>query len=156
MVSGDFNLDAHRLEDLSYSRRGLLLSLFDSVSATGLSYHPTPSTWKSYGKFSGAHRFSCIDPVLSAGVQAEVNVLDDMITDHHPVVATMNSSGRTYCSVDLSRRDFKNFPQSELESDLSLYPWEAVYDFDDVNVILNFVVNGIMAALDMVAPSKVI
>jgi hypothetical protein len=92
---GDFNLDAHRSSDTSYSRRSLLHCLVDGMEAAGLDYVPTPSTWRSYGRFAGGHYVSCLDHVYYSGVDVDVEVLKDATSDHRPILArikVMNSS----------------------------------------------------------------
>lgn len=157
IVLGDFNLNMHRLGDKDYSRRTLLSSLTDGMEAAGLEYSNTSSTWRSHGLHGGVHLFSCLDHVYTAGVSAKVDVLTDQTTDHRPVIARIAAAcGSTNPSLNLSRRNFKAVTRLDLESALLCWPWTNIYDIKDVELAHTFLVDGIMAALDLVAPLKCI
>ncbi|QQP38982.1 Uncharacterized protein FKW44_019723, partial [Caligus rogercresseyi] len=65
-----------------------------------LDYATTEATWKSYGKFNGEHRISCLDHVYFAGLDCNVEVLKDTTTDHRPVLAKiLVPSGKTGTSA---------------------------------------------------------
>ena len=155
IVLGDFNLDAHRPSDVSYSRRSLLHCLIEGMEAAGLEYEPTPSTFRSYGLFASGHRVSCIDHVYCAGVDINVEVLEDATSDHRPVLARVRGQNRS-ASKEIVRRNFKSIERAELEAALRLWPWGAVHNIKDVEKVHEFIVSGITAALDVVAPTKII
>jgi exonuclease III len=72
IFAGDLNLDSHRTTDSSYAKQTLSLRYMEAMEATGLYYHPTPSTFRSYGQHVDntgltGHRFSCLDHVFSTG-----------------------------------------------------------------------------------------
>ncbi|QQP49327.1 Hypothetical protein FKW44_009960, partial [Caligus rogercresseyi] len=60
-----------------YSRRSFLQILSDGMKDASLDYATTKATWKSYGKFEGEHRTSCLDHIYSAGLDCSVKVLED-------------------------------------------------------------------------------
>jgi hypothetical protein len=51
---------------------------------------------------------------------------------------------------------FKAILREDLESALSLTDWNQIHAIHDVNKVLRFLVDGIVAALYIVAPEKVI
>jgi endonuclease/exonuclease/phosphatase (EEP) superfamily protein YafD len=147
---GDFNLDAHRSSNASYSRRSLLRCLAEGMEAAGLDYVPTPSTWRSYGSFAGGHHVSCLDHVYCTGVDADVEVLKDSTSDHRPVLARIKAVNRS-TSIDISLNQ-----RVEMQAALQLWPWGDIYDIEDVEKTHKFIVRGITVALDVVAPYKTI
>eukprot|EP00095_Tigriopus_kingsejongensis_P004647 maker-scaffold29_size597861-snap-gene-3.9 protein:Tk04647 transcript:maker-scaffold29_size597861-snap-gene-3.9-mRNA-1 annotation:"g protein-activated inward rectifier potassium channel 3-like isoform x3" len=152
---GDFNLDSHRIEDKSYSRRLLLPSLLAGVETAGLEYSNTLPTWRSDGQFAHGHYSSCLDHVYSVGVSAHVEVLEDATSDHRPIL-TRILGPRSQDTRNLLRRNFKSIRRQELEAALELWPWASVRDLVKVDEIHQFVVNGIIFALDVVAPINAI
>jgi hypothetical protein len=157
VVLGDFNLDAHRLEDESYSRQALLRYLVDGTKAAGLQYSWTPPTWKSFGNFANGHHVSCLDHVYHEGVVAIVKVLEDTTSDHSPVLARVEAYQNVNANIqNIVRRNYKAIVRSEFEAALGLWPWDAVHGLESVEDVHAFVVRGITAALDLVAPAKAI
>ncbi len=68
IVSSDFNLDADRLDDVSYPHRRLASSFMDEMESVGLGFAgPDVLTYISYGRYGDnhAHRCSRIDHVYS-------------------------------------------------------------------------------------------
>jgi hypothetical protein len=56
--------------------------------------------------------------------------------------------------MELNRRHFKVIRRDALEWALSQRDWLTIYAIKDVEEVHKFVVNGIIAALDVVAPLK--
>jgi hypothetical protein len=157
VVLGDFNLDAHRLKDESYSRQALLRYLVDGTKAAGLQYSLTPPTWKSFGNFANGHRVSCLDHVYHEGIVAVVKVLEDTTSDHRPVLARIEASQNINANVqNIVRRNYKGIMRGELEAAFGLWPWDAVHGLENVEDIHAYIVRGITAALDLIAPAKAI
>jgi endonuclease/exonuclease/phosphatase (EEP) superfamily protein YafD len=157
VVLGDFNLDAHRLQDKSYIRQALLRYLIDGTKAAGLQYSWTPATWKSFGNFANGHRVSCLDHVYHEGVVAVAKVLEDTTSDHSPVLARIEADQNVSIKVqNIVRRNYKAIMRGELEAALELWPWDAVHGLDNVEDIHAYIVRGITAALDLIAPTNAI
>jgi hypothetical protein len=82
--------------------------------------------------------------------------MPDAPTDHRPVVTTVRAGG--HCPgtklVSLKRRNFKAITLGELEGALKLTDWTRVYTIRDVPDILNYIMAGIVSALDTIAPEK--
>jgi hypothetical protein len=157
VVLGDFNLDAHRLKDESYSRQALLQYLVDGTKAAGLQYSSTPPTWKSFGNFANGHRISCLDHVYHGGVVAVIKVVEDTTSDHRPVLARIEASQIVNAKVqNIVRRNYKAIMRGDLEAALRLWPWDAVHGLENVEDVHTYVVRGITAALDRIAPAKAI
>jgi hypothetical protein len=152
---GDFNLDAHRSSDASYSRRSMLRCLVEGMEAAGLDYVPTPPTWRSYGRFAGGHHVSCLDHVYCMGVDADVEVLEDATSDHRPILARIKAMNRS-TSMEISRRNFKAIKQVEMQAALQLWPWGDIHGIEDVEEAHKFIMRGIIMALDVVAPYQTI
>ncbi|QQP42216.1 Uncharacterized protein FKW44_016812 [Caligus rogercresseyi] len=138
LILGDFNLDTLRHNDRSYSRRSFLQILSDGMKDASLVYATTKATWKSYGKFEGEHRTSCLDHVYSAGLDCSVKVLEDATSDH------------------LANILVPTIRQSELETALQRWPWTSIYSIEDVEKVHKFLLDGITGALNEVAPIKTI
>lgn len=155
VVLGDFNLDLHRTNDPTYNRKHLRKALLDGMETAGYSVATTPPTWRSYGSFDNAHRYSCLDHVYSIGtVLADVRVLDFAASDHWPVLVEIPNRPSHNLSRTLERRNYKAIKSAELEAALQLWPWEDVHQIVDVNEVHDFIINGITAALDKIAPIK--
>jgi hypothetical protein len=162
---GDLNLDMARKKDETYKRRTLLNEFADATEAPGYEYLTTVATWQSYGRFRDSddglaeHRSSVLDHCYVAGVRAaSIAVLDDATTDHRPVLLITEPariSGSANAPTAIKRRNFKGIERAALEAALeSMWDWSTVHQIRDVNIIHNFVVAGITAALDVVAPLK--
>ena len=110
-LAGDFNLDAVRVNDASYSRGSLLRDWLLQVEAASLRYHPTPPTFRSYGIHDGAHHTSTIDHVYTTGhLAATVAVLSQALSDHFPVRAKLSIQKRgTFRPERLPRVQVRNF-----------------------------------------------
>ncbi|QQP40107.1 Uncharacterized protein FKW44_014045, partial [Caligus rogercresseyi] len=116
-----------------------------------LDYATTEATWKSYGKFNGEHRISCLDHVYFAGLDCNVEVLKDTTTDHRPVLAKiLVPSGKTG-TRSIERRNFKAIQLQELEDALQKWPWTTIYSIEDVDTVHQFLIDGITEALNEIA-----
>ncbi len=105
------------------------------------------------------HKYARLDHVYSKGFDTESRVTQDATTDHRPVVTTVRAGGRGQDQsklIPLKRRNFKAIRREDLEGTLRLTDWSGVYAMRDVDDILHFITAGIIAALDIVAPEKVI
>ena len=157
IVLGDFNLDQHRPDDTSYRYRSMLGILNEEMAAAGLEYAPTSPTWRSDRLYDGSHKTSCIDHIFFKGNVSNVSVLPDAISDHRAVVARVEAAGRRAVTVvNIVRRNFKAIKRAELEIALQQWPWADIHVIVDVEDALKFVLDGIVTALDIVAPLKAI
>lgn len=164
VVMGDFNADNHRLTDSSYYRRAIANELAAATERAGYEYKATDWTWQSYGAFGAdsmaTQRKSCLDHVYVAGITATVALLDDATTDHRPMVA--NVSAGSVCNNTakykvIKRRNVKRLTQTVLETELSTtVDWSLIHRIKTAEGVYAFVVAGINATLDKVAPYEVI
>jgi hypothetical protein len=81
-------------------------------------------------------------------------VLEDNTTDHHPVLTMIESGGGQKHLIKLNRRHFKVIRRDALEAALSQRDWSGIYSVEDVEEVHKFVGDGIIGALDVVAPVK--
>jgi hypothetical protein len=85
---------------------------------------------------------------------ATSKVLEDNTTNHHLVLTTIESVGGHKHLIKLNCSHFKEIRRDALESALSQHDWSGIYAIKDVEEVHKFVVDGIIAALDVVAPVK--
>jgi hypothetical protein len=98
---------------------------------------------------------ACLDNVYTEGFpDATSKVLEDKTTDHHPVLTTIKSGGGQKHLIKLKGRHFKAIRRGALEAALSQHDWTGIYSIKDLEEIHKFVVDGIIAALNVVAPVK--
>jgi hypothetical protein len=163
IILGDFNLDTAREHDAAYQRRDLLTEFVRAMAANGLEYFPTPPTWYSYGKFtlpSGmeGRRCSVIDHCYVSGLKACARLLDDATTDHRPILLEVNPgkiTGDANVPTVLRRQNFKAIDTASLEAALEAnWDWSAAHKIRDVDKVHEFILAGITAALDEVAPLR--
>eukprot|EP00095_Tigriopus_kingsejongensis_P002508 snap_masked-scaffold185_size275389-processed-gene-0.11 protein:Tk02508 transcript:snap_masked-scaffold185_size275389-processed-gene-0.11-mRNA-1 annotation:"sodium-driven chloride bicarbonate exchanger" len=88
-------------------------------------------------------------------LDSAVSVLNDASTDHRPVLAVVDLAIVAPSPVKLHRRNLKAVKE-DLINALSTWPWEALYAVQDVQAATTFVTRGIISALDLVAPLKII
>jgi hypothetical protein len=105
---------------------------------------------------SKEHRESTINHVYTAGVHADVTVLDDASTDHRPLVTSVSSvsvANRGTRLVTMKRRNFKKIDRARLEAALlDTCDWSKIYAIKNVDKALELLESAIVAALDVVAP----
>jgi hypothetical protein len=160
VLMGDFNLNVERKDDPSYSRRKLTNEFTAAVTATGFKYLETPTTFHSYGRFLDGHvqRHSTLDHCYVVGVNAAVKLLPNATTDHQPLLLVVDPcrvSGTSSSNNSIECRNFKAIGVTNLEVALdSTWDWGAIHQILDVNEAHAFVVDGITAALDVIAPMK--
>jgi hypothetical protein len=88
---------------------------------------------------------------------AVVKVLEDTTSDHYPVLARIEAVKNVNGSIQkIVRRNYKAILRGEFQAALELWPWDAVYGLESVEDVHAFVVKGITAALDLIAPAKAI
>jgi hypothetical protein len=83
-----------------------------------------------------------------------LRVLEDSTTNHRPVLTTIASGGAQKSLAKLKQRPFKAIRREALESALSQHDWSEIYSIKDVEEVHKNIINGINAALDVVAPVK--
>jgi hypothetical protein len=103
-----------------------------------------------------ASRYSALDHVYSAGVLLNVQVLPSAATDHMPLLAALGTeSGSSLENRVIDRRNFKAIYSVSLCAALERHcVWEDVYAIKGADDSLAFIMGGINAALDDVAPVK--
>jgi hypothetical protein len=172
---GDVNLDALRTKDSSYRHLQMLHDCQAGMARAGLVYHETGATYSSHGHFGASaaqlaaapalaatsaktSRTSALDHIYSAGLDLEVGLLPDAASDHRPVTATLcngSSSGANNERRVIRRRNFKAINSRNLCDSLEKHcVWSDVYAIKGADESLAFIMQGIEAALDDVAPVK--
>jgi len=115
----------------------------------------SPRTSKVSGEATLQLKTSCLDHIYIAGSTAECILLPDATTDHYPLLATINVSNKQRPPlVSFCRRNFKSVSSQMLESALDLWDWSIIYTLQDVETNYEYLIKGITAALDMVAPFR--
>jgi hypothetical protein len=164
---GDFNLDTARVGDPIYERRVLLDEWTASYGAAGFAMLPTTTTWRSHGQFSDpaapeappSHRVSTLDHVYVSdvsGINPVATVLPDSTTDHRPVMVDIDYVSNRKATVELKRQNFKSINPSQFEAVLSAWDWAAIHGLTDVDKAVKYLNDGVMAALDVMAPLRII
>jgi hypothetical protein len=127
-----------------------------STSTAATASAVTASTSTSTATATRVQRHSTLDHCYVAGVSAQVRLLPDATTDHSPVLLTVDPgrvSGSNSGTKTVKRRNFKAVRVAELEAALeSTWDWGRVHQILGVNAAHQYVVDGIVAALDVVAP----
>jgi hypothetical protein len=102
------------------------------------------------------HKYACLDHIYTKGLILESKVMPDATTDHRPVVTTLRAGGHGPDTklVSLKRRNFKAITRGELEGALNLTDWSKVYNIREVDAVLDYITDGIVSALDTIAPEK--
>lgn len=124
------------------------------LKEAGLTYAPTGHTWVSHGTFHGARRTSTLDHVYAYGVKVVVEVLPDSTSDHRPLKTKMPLKKLYDPLTTILSRNFKNVSADALEKALNNWKWEDLYSMIDVERICNYLLEGIVQAMDTVAPLK--
>jgi hypothetical protein len=123
-------------------------------AATPLAAVATPSS-PTMATSARVGRESALDHVYSLGVSLDVKLLEDASSDHWPIVATLSVQEDVGpVTAKISRRDFKRIESGPLCQALEAHQWSDLYRIRDVNESLAFIMRGINAALDVVAPVK--
>jgi hypothetical protein len=128
---------------------------------------PTTTTWRSHGQFSDpaapeappSHRVSTLDHVYVSdvsGINPVATVLPDSTTDHRPVMVDIDYVSNRKATVELKRRNFKSINPSQFEAALSAWGWAAIHRLTDVDKAVKYLNDGVMAALDVAAPLRII
>ncbi len=163
LLMGDFNLDVARQADPLYYRRKMLstfLSLLDELGFT-LENDAGLPTYRSHGCFQSGetlrHRESVLDLIFSLGIQElrpEVRVLANAAGDHRPVLAAFQVRRVRPDIVVKYCRDFKRVTPQALLMAINAEKLSAVFEEEDVDKITDSIVAELVAALDLVAPSR--
>jgi len=163
VVAGDFNLNAARPQDISYTRRAMLRHHWATMAGIGLSYtgpDVSKPTFVSHGKFGphATHRTSVLDHVYAAGVDVKVDVLPFAASDHHPVVAkcglALTTTNRVTPRNPLTRteRNYKRMDVDQLNMALLDQDWSPYFCSSDVNACTQMRTTAISNALDISSP----
>jgi exonuclease III len=100
-------------------------------------------------------RTSAIDHIYSAGISLDVRLLPDAATDHRPITATLSDGNVSKGKKIIARRNFKAVDSIGLCGALEEgCVWSDVYSIKGVDEALAFIMTGVGAALDVVAPVK--
>ena len=168
LVLGDFNVDHN---NPLHSLNKEALDLLDVVEAANMQHMSNQKpTWKSYGlhkvckcvaKICDCQRLqrsSCIDNAyISLGLDACLDVLDEAVTDHFPLMIQVKIEQTTNDKLkSIWIRDTSKIKAVDLEAALGLEDWSKIYDIDDPNHILDIILSNINSSLDKIAPLKMI
>ncbi len=163
IVLGDMNLAICRKEDPTYYRKMLLQQHLQQMEAAGFEFvGPHTPTFTSYGRFRDNngimdHKRSILDHVYTLqGGEGDVNVevLPDSLTDHLPVIARLRLQPPRSGYRQVRMRNYKSLSGSSLIMAINAKKLSEVYYMDDVDDAHAAIVEEIVQALDIVAPSK--
>ena len=161
-LAGDLNFDAGRLIN-EQSPPPLFRSLRDYFISVGLDLLPTSPTFKSYGPFKGKHHISTIDHIyVSSSLPASAVTLPDSVTDHFPVLASVQVGKRIRNPQrkgleTVSRRNLAAIDQESLVSDLrqiGVDGWPAAPDGCDVDGMIEDFYGVINPVIEKHAPRR--
>ncbi len=157
VLIGDLNFDVARMTDPTYYRRPLMLKFMAVMEELGfrLENDLTP-TYRSHGAFGvdKLHRESVLDLVLTLGVvqSLPVRVLQDTVTDHHPISVSLPVHKTPSGMKVLLRRNFKRVSQADLIMHINAGALSAVFGEEDVDKITEIIVREVTKVLDVLAP----
>ena len=102
------------------------------------------------------HFTSIIDNAyLSISEVADLQVLEDAISDHYPIMVNLNTKLQSKSKLKtISRRDISRLLAADLEEALESKDWSPMYSTNDTNKAVDILVSNINEALDVVAPEK--
>ena len=167
LLMGDTNMDH---TNPNHRRRNEAIDLLSVVEASSMRRLPTGPTWKSFGLHKVCscrldsqcgcpklQKESTIDNAfLSLSKSGTIKVLDDSLSNHFPILANisvqMKGEGNNLKSI--WRRDLTRLKTSSLECALNGKNWSILYDLDDPNVAVSYLVEKLTEALNEVAPLK--
>ncbi|QQP37854.1 Hypothetical protein FKW44_018269, partial [Caligus rogercresseyi] len=123
----------------------------------GLQLQPTGPTFRPNGVFKGENRTSTIDHVyLRGNTNIHVQVLDDTLSDHVPLLATISSERAPKLIVKETREEcnWSTLDVPALELFLLNWDWQPLFDSSNVNDINLHIKTAITAVLDVAAPLR--
>ncbi len=156
-IGGDFNLDARRYTDTSYSRYYLLKKHFAVMESLGLLFAgPDCPTYYSHGKYNGSTRASILDHGYVAGLKTtSINVLSCSATDHRPVVFSLPIHGGVSSKTRVIQvRDIRNIDSMALCVAIDKHISFNLYELTKVDDVHDVIVKAITLALDELAPIR--
>ncbi len=167
IVMGDMNLDYSRITDRNYYRRKLLLSHLECIKETGFTVAnelDMSPTFYSHGTFedgdgsaSRSRKCSVLDHMYYRGfAPPSFRVLPTALTDHRPILAKFVWKQQPSGLRSLSRRNFRAISPAAICWAINAEALSRVFAMDDVEAIHGVIIAEITAALDIVAPYKVV
>ena len=164
VLLGDINLNMLKHLDKTYKRHGMLHRWLEELSALGLNWvQSSEVTYKSHSVRDGKHFESVLDHIYtSTGLQAELHVLPDAISDHFPVQANIRlCHGPEHDTQHrLERVGVRNFKgidfqkmNTELEA-LGVSTWPCPPQGTPPDAVLDDVLSVLYPVLDKFAPVK--
>ena len=164
VLLGDINLNMLKRLDKTYKRHGMLHRWLEELSALGLNWvQSSEITYKSHSVKDGKHFESVLDHIYtSTGLQAELHVLPDAISDHFPVQAQVQfchgPERDTQCRLErVVVRNYEgiNFEamNTELEA-LGVSTWPCPPQGTPPDAVLDDVLSVLYPVLDKFAPGK--
>jgi hypothetical protein len=161
MLLGDLNLDVYRANNADYNRKPLLESWTTGFKATGFSLCHTEATWRSHGLFINPAN-PAVTPVLYSGSRLHSRQdcgrgcggeqLHDQSRARHGALTTRLTKKT---KVVIKRCNIKKISPTAFEAALMRsWDWLATHALTDVNKVLEQIIGGVLAALDIVAPLR--
>ncbi len=163
LLMGDLNLDVARKDDEKYYRRNMLTALLSLLEELGfvLENDLASPTYKSHGCFQTAeglqHRESVLDLICSLGVRnlrPTVRVLANAAGDHRPVLASYPLCAVGFTVKEKCCRDLKRVTPEALLMAVNATKLSLVFQEDDVDKIAAIIVQELVSALDLIAPTR--
>lgn len=145
---GDFNIDLLKSDTPASNK---LNSMIAALDLTQLVDAPTRNTPLST---------SLIDVILTTNDNNIIKNVDvvtlDHMSDHELVLVELNFVCPPNVPIFKTIRNFKNFNLDHFYADITLVPFEIIYDLDDVNDKLQFFTDSILSVINFHAPLKTI
>ena len=166
---GDTNMDH---TNPYHRRRNEAKDLLSVIEAPNIRRIPTGPTWKSFGLHMVCpcdiisqcgcpkrQKISTIDNAfLSLCETGTIKVLEDSFSDHFPILVTLSMQTKDTGTKlqTVWRRDLTRLKTSSLEDALNSKNWSILFDLNDPNEAVSYLLERLTEVLDEVAPLQAI
>lgn len=142
VCTGDFNINVLNLHNTCVNH---LFSILETFHLTQIIDTPTRIT-NSTSSLIDLILVSTAENVLDQGV------LENDISDHQTVFCVLKVSSKRNGPRLVTYRNFKNFNFEAFELDLFSIPWYIIFDLNNIDEKLDFLVNNILYLFDLHSP----
>lgn len=142
VCTGDFNINVLNLHSQCVSN---LFSVLETFKLTQIIDSPTRITDSTS---------SLIDLIIVSSEERviEKGILDSDLSDHQIVFCFIKICGKESGPRMVTYRNFKNFNLEAFELDLCNIPWFTIFDLNNIDDKIEFLVNNITYLFDLHAP----
>lgn len=142
ICTGDFNINLYNLNNLHVEN---LYSVLDEFNLSQIVDSPTRIT-------STTATLIDLIIILNAENVLEKGVIDSEVSDHQLVYCKVKVYGKHNESKIVTYRNFKNFNYNNFEQDLFNIPFFQIFDFNDIDSKVNFLVYNLIQLFNRHAP----